>query len=134
MDFALAYLLAVVPVLVVVTAAIWRPRPWQAALLLAGPLLTLAAVLEVRPFHLAGWLATIGVPYALLTIVPLLRWRRPWARVAVPGTVLAVCAGFVVAARAEPAVAFYLALPAVIALGALARALLDRRRRPVLTS
>lgn len=131
MTFTLAYLLAVVPVLAVVAAAVWPPRPGPIALIVAGPLITLAAVLGIRPFDSLGWLASIGVPYALLTVAPAVPWRRPWARVAVPGTVLAVCAGFAVLAEGEPAVLFYAALPVIVALSALAVALLSRRRTPV---
>jgi hypothetical protein len=129
MTFELGYALAVVPVLVVVTAAVWVPRFWQAALVLAGPLTTLATVHEVWPFTYLGWWGGGGVAYAVLTVPSLLPWRRRWARLAVPCTVLAVCAVFVAVAAGELPVVFYLGLPALCAVGALVVAFLSGRCR-----
>lgn len=127
----LAYFLIVVPVLAVVTAAVWPPRPGSAALILAGPLITLAAVAGIPLFEQLGWLAVIGVPYAVLVVPPVLNWRRPWATVLVPGTVLVICGGFMIVSRGEAAVVFYLSLPVILAAGALARVLFTRFRRSV---
>ncbi|GGK41322.1 hypothetical protein GCM10010124_37730 [Pilimelia terevasa] len=132
LNFIFIYVLAVVPVLVVAAVAVWPPRPWQVALVLAAPLITLAAVLGVPLFENLGWLSTIGVPYAVLTVAPALPWRRWWASLAVPGTVLMVCAIFVIVAEALPEVLFYLALPTFLALGAIVRALFSGYRRPVM--
>lgn len=123
----LVYLLVVVPLVGVATAAVWVPRPWQAGLLLGGPALSALAWAGVPGVELLGWLAVFGVPYALLVVLPVLPWRRRWARTTVPGTVLAVCAVLVAVARAEVSVVFYLALPASLAVGALVVAASTRR-------
>lgn len=119
MTGAWAHLLVMAPLLVVMTAAVWRPRWWQLLLLGAGPALTAAAIAGVPGVDELGWVSTIGVAIASLVVAPVLPWRRHWARWAVPATVLAVCAALVVAAEGEAAVRFYLALPALLAVGAL---------------
>lgn len=126
MTGARAYLLVMAPLLVVMTAAVWRPRWWQLLLLGAGPALTAAASAEVPGVDALGWLSGIGVALATLVVAPVLPWRRGWARGAVPATVLAVCAVLVVAAEGEAAVGFYLGLPVLLAVGAL---LVEAERR-----
>lgn len=127
MSFAAVYLLAVLPLLLLATAAVWPPRLWQAALLMAGPAITLAAVLEVWPVPLLGWVSDIGVAYAVLTVAPALPWRRRWARLAIPATTAVVCATFIGAAGGDPAVVFYLAPPLLLAVASLTVALLRLR-------
>jgi hypothetical protein len=128
-NFARAYLLAVVPILAVVVAAVWPPRLWAVALIAAGPLITLAAVLGIPPFEFLGWLPSLGVPYAVLTIPPLIPWRRLWAARAVPGVALTVWIIFIALGHNAPA-AFICGPPALAALVALVLALARRPYRP----
>src|SRR3712207_2927776 len=130
MSFALAYDLTVGPVLALSTAAVWPPRPWQIALVLAGPLITLAAALAVWPFSYLGWLAAFEVPCAVLLIAPVLPWPRRWAQLAIPATVRAICGGYVIAARWEVSIVFYFSFPALLAFAAVATTGLTWRGRP----
>lgn len=127
--FVLGYLAAVVPLVAVAVAALWPPRWWQVALLVGGPVLTGLAVLEVAGLQHLGWIAIFGIPYVYLVALPLVPWRRAWARVAVPLTVIAVVCLFVGLARFEVAVAFYLAMPFVAAVVGLVLAVVSRRDR-----
>lgn len=128
--FILGYLAVVVPLVAMAVAALWPPRWWQVALLVGGPVLSGLSVLEVAGLQGLGWIAVFGIPYAYLIVLPLVPWRRAWARVAVPLTVIAVVGLFVGLAGFEVAVVFYLAMPFVAAvvglvIGAVSR--LDRR-------
>jgi hypothetical protein len=133
MDIWGVYLLTVVPLLAVATAAVWVPRPWQVVLLYGGPLLVLLAAAQVPGVERLGYLLVLGTPYALLLALPVLPWRRRWARWAVPLTVLLECAVVVALAEGEAPALFFAAYPAVLALGALAVVVVSslRRRRDV---
>ncbi|HEY6798018.1 MAG TPA: hypothetical protein VI248_25360 [Kineosporiaceae bacterium] len=122
------YLLIVVTVLVLAAAATWPPRPWQTAPILAGPVVLAGTLAGIWPFPHLGWVGNIGVSYAVLVVAPALPWGRPSARLSVPCAVLAGCVALAAAARWNFVVVFYLSLPALLALGALGVALLNRRR------
>ena len=113
------YLLVVAPLLVVATAAVWVPRRGQALLLYGGPALTALAWAGVPgPVHL-GFLLVYGTPYLLLLVLPLVPWRRSWARWAVPTTVLLTSGALASVAEGEAPVLFYVSYPVLLALGAL---------------
>ena len=131
MNFFLGYFAVIVPLVAVAVAALWPPRWWQVALQVSGPVLTGLAALEVAGFDYLGWIAVLGIPYAYLIVMPLVPWRRDWARVAMPVIVMAVVGIIVGLARFEVAVVFYLAMPfaaAVLGLVLLAVSRRDRRR------
>ncbi|WP_299444377.1 hypothetical protein [uncultured Phycicoccus sp.] len=134
MTLLIAYLVVVVPLGLLALAAVWRPRPWQVALILAGPLVSALAVVGVSPAKDLGWVATIGVGYLFLVVLPVLPWSREWARTAMPLVVLAISGLLVGLAQGSPAILVVVALPATLSLGALVVAALsrrDRRRRAV---
>ncbi len=123
------YLLIVVPLTLFATAAVWVPRPWQWVLLYGGPLVTLLGVNGVPGFDRLGWVAVFGIPWAYLVVLPLLPWRREWVRTVLPVTVLTLVVFIVGISRADVAVTFYLAFPAVAALVGLGGTVLSRRQR-----
>jgi hypothetical protein len=123
------YLLVVVPLLAVATAAVWVPRPWQLVLLYAGPLLTVLAAVHVPGVDRLGFLLVYGTPYLLLLVLPVLPWRRPWARWAVPVTVLVVAGLLAAVGGLSTPILFFVAYPVVLALGALVVMAVSRRRR-----
>lgn len=130
MNFVAIYLLVVLPMTLVVLLAVGWPRPWQVVLLLLGPAVTGLAVAGAEPFALLGWIAAFGVPYLYLLVPPMLPWRRPWARVAVPVTTLVLCAALALLMGVEVAF-FYLAFPLLAALGALVVDAVNRHDRRV---
>ncbi|MBM6399655.1 hypothetical protein [Phycicoccus sonneratiae] len=123
------YALVVAALLGLVTAAVWVPRPWQLLLLYGGPVTTLLVVAGVPGFDLLGWVGVYGIPYALMTVLPLVPWRREWARWALSSTVLGVVVCLVAASGFDAVAAFYLGLPALAALAGLGLATLTRRDR-----
>lgn len=127
MTRVLGYLAAVVPLVAVAVAALWPPRWWQMALLVGGPVLSGLSVLEVAGLQYLGWIAVFGIPYAYLIVLPLVPWRRAWARVAVPLTVITVVGLYVGLARFEVGVTFYLAMPFVAAVVGLVLGAVPRR-------
>ena len=126
MSITVIYLVAVVPVLAVAVAAVWPPRPRQVLALLAAPLVTFAGAAGVPPFELLGFYTYIGVAWLVLLVTPLLRWRRSWARVAVPATVLLTCAGLVVLGEGELPLVLFVTLPVLVAEVALVAGLVAR--------
>jgi hypothetical protein len=128
-----AYLVVVVPLVVVMLAAVWRPRVWQLIATFVGPTVTALAFAEAPLVGRLGWLASVGVLYAFLVVPPVLPWRRRWARRAVPSIVLLLCGVLLAAADGDAAAALYLGLPMLVSVGALAVLVVDRRtqREPV---
>jgi hypothetical protein len=124
------YLLTVLPLLAVATAAVWVPRPWPAVLLYGGPVLTGLAAAQVPGLDRLAYLLVFGTPYALLLVLPVLPWRRRWARWAVPLTVLVECGVLVVLARGDAPALFFVAYPVVLSVGALVVTAVSSRRRP----
>jgi hypothetical protein len=109
---------AAAPTLVVVTAAVWVPRPGQALALLLGPAIVLASVTGVLAHW--GWLGTIGVQWLGLLVAPVLPYRREWARVAVPLTALAPSVFLVLQSGFAIEALVYLGLPVATGLVGLA--------------
>ncbi|QKE82837.1 hypothetical protein [Arthrobacter sp. NEB 688] len=130
MRILVAYLVVMVPLLGLAAAALWPPRRWQAALLVAGPALAALAAAGFPGVERLGWLLVLGVPWALALVLPLVPWRREWARLAIPLVVLALVVTGIALARGAVAAVVYLGLPgaaAVLGLGLLALARHDRR-------
>lgn len=119
----------VVITLVVATVAVWPPTAWQAVLLGAVPVAVGAAVLDVPVIRSGGWLISMLGPYLLMTVLPILPWRRGWARWAVPTSVAMVLLALVLVTRAAAPVLFFLVLPFVTVLLGLRRGL--RRSRAI---
>lgn len=83
---ALVYVLAAP--LGLALAALWRPRRAQVLLLLACPVVSFVLAMRLVPgLDGIGWLGTV-LPYVWLVVLPLVPWRRRWARVAIPLVVL----------------------------------------------
>ncbi|MGO4597164.1 hypothetical protein [Terrabacter sp. 2RAF25] len=122
MSDAWVYAVVTIAVAAVASAAVWRPRPGQAALLLVGPLLATAAAAGNVSGGL-GRTALLVIPYTYLLVAASLPWERFWARVAVPGTVVAGCLGLGATAGAALPVLVVLAAPFAIGAIALLRAL-----------
>lgn len=119
MTFWYAYVAVVVPLVIVMVIAVWRPRFWQWTSLLIGPLITALATAEVPGIRQIGWPATVGVVYAFLLVPPLLPWRRRWARWAIPAIVLLTCGFLTAVAQFEVSILFFLGFPALLSLGVL---------------
>lgn len=134
MTFVGAYLVVVLPLVVVMLAAVWRPRAWQVVAILAGPTVTALAFAEAPLVGRLGWLASVGVLYAFLVVPPVLPWRRRWARPAVPTVVLLLCGVLLAAADGNAAAVLYLGLPTLVSVGALAVLVVDRRTQRVLVT
>lgn len=115
------YAVVTIAVAAVAAAAVWRPRPGQAVLLLVGPLLASAGAAGSVSGGL-GLTALLVIPYAYLLVAAALPWDRAWSRVAVPGTVVAGCLALGATARADLPVLVVLAAPFAIAVIALFRA------------
>ena len=129
MEFWGVYLLVVGPLLLVATAAVWVPRPWQVVLLYAGPALEVLGWAGVPGVERLGYLPLFGTPYILMLVLPVLPWRRQWACWAVPLTVLLVSALVIALAKGEAPALFFVAYPVVLSLGALVVATVSWRRR-----
>ncbi len=93
-----------------------------------GHLVTFAGAAGVPPFELLTFYTYIGVAWLVLLATPLLRWRRSWARVAVPATVLLTCAGLVALGEGELPLVLFVTLPVLVAGGALVAGLVRLRR------
>lgn len=125
----LGYLLVVGPLVGLSLAAVRPPGPAHLVLLLGGPVLAAAAAGGVPGVERLGWVAVIGIPYAYLLVLPVLPWRRRWARVAIPAVVLVDVGLAVAVGRADAPVLFFAAFPACAALVGLVVA--ARSRRPL---
>ncbi len=121
-----AYLLVVAPLVVLIFAAVWRPRVWQLLTILAGPTISALAIAGAPLLDYLGWLATLGVPYAFLVVPPVLPWRRRWPRWAVPSTVLLICGVLILAAEGAVAMIYILGPPALLSVGALLVSVIDQ--------
>ena len=119
MTFWYAYLVVVVPLVVVMVIALWWPRWWQWTSVLIGPLITALAAAEAPGIRQTGWPATIGVAYAFLLVPPLLPWRRRWARWAIPAIVVLICGFLTAVAQFEVSILFFLGFPALLSLAVL---------------
>ena len=113
---------SLVLVLGVAVAAVWPPAWWQAGLLALLPAAFAAVALEVPIVRAAGWLISILGPLALLLVLPVVPWRRTWARWAVPVSVAMALAAIAVAAQGDGPILAVLSLPCVMVLIGLVRA------------
>jgi uncharacterized membrane protein len=126
MTYAWPFVAATCALALVMTAAVWRPTAGQAALLLTGPVATVAALVGPAWGGL-GLLGVVVVPFGYLLVPSVLPWSRPWARWAVPATVLAACAVLAAPSRFAGPMSLF-ALPFGFALVALVRALFQLHR------
>ncbi|WP_076264011.1 hypothetical protein [Intrasporangium flavum] len=126
-----AWLYAVITTAVaaVMAAATWRPRPGQAAALLIGPVLSVAAVVGAVSGGL-GLLALLVVPFAYLLVAAALPWQRLWAQWAVPATVMVGCLALAASGGRGLTMLLVLAIPFTSAAVGLARLRHDRRAEP----
>ena len=108
-------------VAVVVTAAVWRPRPMQSVLLLVGPLLAAGAAARSVSSGGLGLTVLLVIPYTYLIVAAALPWERAWARWAVPGSVVAACLALAATASASLLERVLLAAPFAIGVLALFR-------------
>lgn len=104
----------------VVSAAVWRPRPGQWALLLVGPLVAVGAA-AVSVSSGLGLTVVFVVPYTYLLVAAALPWERAWARFAVPGIAVAGCLALAANASGSLLARVLLAAPFAIAVLALIR-------------
>jgi hypothetical protein len=111
----------------VATAAVWPPAWWQAGLLGLLPAAFAAVALDVPIARTAGWLISILGPLALLLVLPVVPWRRTWARWAVPASVALVLVAIAVAARGDGPILVILSLPFAMVLVGLVRAAAQHR-------
>jgi hypothetical protein len=125
--YAWPYVAATGALALVMTAAVWRPRARQVALLLTGPVVTVAALVGPDWGGL-GLLGVLVVPFAYLLVPSVLPWAKPWAGWAVPAAVLVACGVLAAPSRFTGPMSLF-ALPFVLALVALVRALF-RLHRP----
>ncbi len=114
----------------IMTAAMWRPRPRQAVLLLVGPVLAVAAAVGAVSGGL-GLMALFLVPYAYLLVAAALPWERPWARWVVPATVMTGCLALAAPGLRSPTMLLVLAIPFTSAAVALVGVRSHRRAVPV---
>ncbi|WP_147065471.1 hypothetical protein [Terrabacter aerolatus] len=105
----------------VMTAATWRPTAGQGALLITGPLVTVAALVGPA-WGVLGLLGIVVVPFGYLLVPAVLPWSRPWASWAVPATVVVDCAILAAAPRIEGRL---FTLPLIFALVAMVRAIVQ---------
>lgn len=129
------HFLVVVPLVLIATAAVWFPRPWQWVLLYGGPVVTLLAFCGVPYVDRLGWIILFGLPWAYCIALPLLPWRREWPRIVISVTVLALAAILVAVGRATAPINFYVLFPTLAALTGLAiEAVVRRDRRKLAAS